>query len=143
MRIIQATIGMLCLALLVGGCSGGGPFDTAPVTGKVLYKGKPLSYGSINFRPKAGSPAFAKIGSDGTFSLSTYGDNDGAIVGPHDVLIKATEVDAGKAPVNESGIENPVSKSVIPKKYTSFATSGLTAEVVAGSENDFVFELEE
>lgn len=141
MKINPTSLGLLCLFVLIAGCSSKSPFDTAPVTGKVLYKGKPLPYGNINFRPKSGSPAFAPIGSDGTFTLSTYGNSDGAIVGKHDVLIKATELDAGKSPANDSGIEMPVAKSVIPRKYTSFATSGLTAEVVAGNENDFIFEL--
>ncbi|MBA2114140.1 DUF4198 domain-containing protein [Bremerella alba] len=143
MQIIHCSIGMLCLIFLIAGCSSESPFDMAPVTGTVLYQGKPLPYGNINFRPLSGSPAFSRIDSNGTFTLSTYGDRDGAIVGKHEVLIKATDIDAGKPPRNNSGIEMPVLQSVIPKKYTSFATSELTVEVVAGNDNHFVFELEE
>ncbi|EAQ81401.1 hypothetical protein DSM3645_23456 [Blastopirellula marina DSM 3645] len=126
---------------LVGGCSSGGSLETATVTGKVSYQGKPLPYGSISFRPEAGSPAYAKLREDGTYSLSTFGNGDGAVIGKHQVLIIATETDAGIAPANDSGIEMPVTKSVIPRKYTSFSTSQLTAEVISGKNNEFSFNL--
>ncbi|UUO08725.1 hypothetical protein M4951_10500 [Blastopirellula sp. J2-11] len=138
MRYILTTI---CLLGLISGCSSGGRLETAAVTGKVTYQGKPLPYGSISFRPEAGSPAYAKIKEDGTYSLSTFGNGDGAIVGKHQVLIVATEADAGVAPANNSGIEMPVTKSVIPQKYASFSTSKLTAEVISGKSNEFSFTL--
>ncbi|MFI4874504.1 MAG: hypothetical protein ACIALR_04175 [Blastopirellula sp. JB062] len=132
----------ICLIGLASGCSSEAPFETAPVQGKVLYQGKPLPYGSISFRPQAGSPAFGKIDRDGTFSLSTYGDRDGAVIGKHEVLITATEADAGKKVGNAAGIEMPVTKSMIPEKYASFSTSELTAEVLTGTNNEFQFNLE-
>lgn len=143
MRLIYLPLLIFCLLPLVIGCSGGGALDTAPVTGTVTYNGKPLPYGSVSFRPKAGSPATGKIQTDGTFTMTTYHDGDGAIVGAHEVLIIATETDAGTAPEVQPGTEMAVAKSVIPQKYTSFSTSGLTAEVIAGEENQFTFALKD
>ena len=143
MRLIYLPLLIFCLLPLVIGCSGGGALDTAEVTGTVTYNGKPLPYGSVSFRPKAGSPATGKIQSDGSFTMTTYNNGDGAIVGTHEVLIIATEVDAGTAPEVQPGTEMKVAQSVIPEKYTSFSTSGLTAEVVAGEENQFTFALKD
>lgn len=131
---------MAVAVCLISGCGGGNGLETAPVTGKVMYQGKPLPYGTISFQPQAGSPATGKIQPDGTFVLGTYGDRDGAIVGINKVLITATEIDAGAAPEADPNTEMQVPKSVIPTKYGSFSTSGLTAEVSQG-ENDFTFEL--
>lgn len=129
--------------LSLAGCGGGNGLETAPVVGKVLINGQPLAFGSISFRPKAGSPATGQIQSDGSFTLTTYKSGDGAIIGPHDVLVIATESDAGSVSPSQPGEEVVMGKSTIPQKYTSFSTSGLTAEVVADKKNEFTFELKE
>ncbi|PQO36449.1 hypothetical protein [Blastopirellula marina] len=131
------------LCLLICGCGGGNGLATAPTTGEVTYQGKPLPYGSVSFRPKAGSPATGDIQADGTFTLTTYSDGDGAIVGMHEVLISATEAHARTAQPVEAGMEAPVPKSLIPQKYTSFSTSGITAEVKPGEKNHVVIELKD
>lgn len=135
--------GLICLgmAILTAGCSGPNQLETAPVKGTVTYKGKPLTFGNVSFRPEAGSPSTGKIQEDGTFTLSTYGDGDGAIIGLNQVSIIATERDAGKEKEADPNTEMTVSKSMIPKKYTSFSTSELTAEVKAEEVNEFTFEL--
>lgn len=126
---------------LLCGCGGGNQLDTVVVRGTVMYQGKPLPYGTISFQPQAGPPAMGKIQPDGSFTLSTYGDGDGAIVGPHKVLVSATAIDAGTAPEADASTEMRAAQSVIPTKYSSFSTSGLTADVEAGKENQFTFEL--
>ena len=131
-----------CLTLC-SGCFGQKGLETAPVTGVVTYNGKPLPYGSVSFRPQAGSPATGEIQSDGTFSLSTYGNGDGAIVGTHQVSVTSTEAHAGNMAESATNTEMKVPKSLIPKKYTSFSTSELTAEVVANGENEFTLELKD
>lgn len=140
-------VGFLMLAsaslMLCSGCFGQKGLETAPVTGVVTYNGKPLPYGRVSFRPQAGSPATGTIQSDGSFSLSTYGSGDGAIVGMHQVSITATEADAGTMAETAANTEMAVPKSMIPKKYTSFSTSDLTAEVVSDGENQFTLELKD
>lgn len=127
--------------IVLAGCGGGNGLTTAPVKGKVLVNGQPLSHGTISFRPEAGSPATGEIRPDGTFTLTTFKPGDGAIVGTHEVLVVATERDAGTIPPPQPGEEVVMGKSIIPQKYTSFSTSGLTADVVAGEDNSFTFEL--
>lgn len=129
------------ICLLLSGCGGGHELETAQVSGTVFYQGKPLPYGTISFQPQAGPPAMGKIQPDGSFTLSTYGNGDGAIVGPHKVLISATATDAGATPAADSNTEMRAAQSVIPTKYSSFSTSGLTADVAVGEANEFVFEL--
>jgi hypothetical protein len=87
--------GVACLALLAGlaGCGKGSGFKVAPVKGKITHQGQPVKGGSITFTPIAGGgdakggnlgkPSTAQVNDDGTFVLSTYGTNDGAVLGKH------------------------------------------------------------
>ncbi|EAQ81819.1 hypothetical protein [Blastopirellula marina] len=129
------------LCILLCGCGGGNGLETAPATGQVLYNGKPLPYGTVSFRPKAGSPATGVIQTDGSFTLTTYRNGDGAILGMHEVLINATEHDAGIAAPVQPDTEMLAPKSLIPEKYMSFSTSGITAEVKQGEKNHFQIEM--
>lgn len=87
----------LCLAstvlVLLSGCEQPA-FPVAPVHGKVTIDGEPLSSGKVMFAPilqggglESGKAGFGPIQSDGTFVVSTYSDNDGAVVGEHWVSI--------------------------------------------------------
>ena len=79
------------------GCSGGGDrYDTVPVSGVVACNGKPVANGVINFTPMAeqgrsegnrGRVALGRTDSNGRFKLTTYENEDGAIVGRHTVTI--------------------------------------------------------
>jgi hypothetical protein len=60
-----------------------------PVKGRVLLAdGKPLTSGRVIFLPKQGGmTAHGEIGSDGTFSLKTADDREGAPAGEYKVRI--------------------------------------------------------
>ncbi|MCC9605862.1 hypothetical protein LOC68_20795 [Blastopirellula sp. JC732] len=133
----------VCFCILLFGCGRGAGLDTAPTTGEVIYNGKPLPYGSVSFRPKAGTPATGDIQPDGSFTMSTYRDGDGAIVGLNEVLVNVTEAHAGTSKPVDPGMEAPVAKSLIPQKYTAFSTSGITFEVKKGEKNHLVIELKD
>lgn len=84
---------------LLAGCSRS-PYEVAPVHGIVKLSDKPFPQGSIVFSPVAqgedanpGKPATAKIQSDGTYRLSTFSKEDGAILGEHWVTIIAHDED--------------------------------------------------
>jgi len=145
------------LALLsVVGCGDDGLGKRYPVSGKVTYKGQPLAVGSISFYPAsgaAGSEARGATGSitDGYYTLSTIGGDDGAFAGDYVVAISARKPDMSQAKVNQektggSYRQDDVAKayatatSPIPKKYESTQESGLKRTVVAGS-NTIDFEL--
>jgi hypothetical protein len=82
-------------AAMLSGCGGGDPDrkPTAKVTGKVTLEGAPIAGGSLIFAPMGdgksnivGKSGQATIKSDGTYTVSTYGTDDGAIIGKHRVL---------------------------------------------------------
>jgi hypothetical protein len=118
-------------ALLVTlGCSSSGELTTAPVSGKVTYNGKPVPNGTVMFVPDQGPPATGEIAKDGSYRLSTYtdGGGDGAVLGNHKISITALQDTSGALPEQRSGTP----KAIVPRKYLSHETSGLTAEVRAG-----------
>jgi hypothetical protein len=89
----------ICLILNVAilgvfsGC-GGQPYEVAPVHGAVKLNGTFLPQGGVMFSPVAkgdsinpGRAAVGMIQPDGTYTLTTFEDKDGAIVGEHWVTI--------------------------------------------------------
>jgi hypothetical protein len=104
----------------------------------------------------SGSPRAAAgvTGADGTFELSTFGKNDGAVVGTHTVTItkiQSTVTGEGMSPDNPEGgygeamaqaARQAEVKTELPSKYANPETSGLTAEVTESGPNEFTFELE-
>ena len=135
-------IGMIIAGLLLagGGC-GREKLPTAPATGKVVYNGKPLPYGSVIFVPKGGGPlARGVIQPDGTFRLSTDG-KDGAVIAQHSVRITCYTGQSNEDNSKKTGGgETVFGRSLIPKKYTQTQTSGLEVEVKAENE-PFTFDL--
>jgi hypothetical protein len=92
-RSLNAGIALAAALLLVGcGSSGKGK-----VSGTVTFAGEPVAGGSVSFAPVIGpvaepataAPARVATGavrSDGSFSLSTDTDEDGALIGRHEVV---------------------------------------------------------
>lgn len=87
---------LFCLALSVsGGCeSGMKEFPCAPVSGVVTCDGQPVREAQIYFAPMTsgknaivGKPGFSWTDENGRFVLSTYGSQDGAVVGKHVVRV--------------------------------------------------------
>lgn len=103
----------------------------APVEGRVLYRGKPLEFGSVLFQPDVGPTARGIIQPDGTFRLSTYGNGDGAVLGTHRVQIGCFEGQRPGAETGDAASETALGRPLIPRRYTRFDQSGLTAEVQA------------
>lgn len=96
-----------------------------PVKGKVSYKGKPLTGGTIRFEPEdGGREASGNIEPDGSFTLSTFQADDGAVAGSHKV---AVEPPSGQT------------KS-IPAKYRSAGSSGIVMEV-SPEKSEYVVDL--
>ena len=123
----------MALLLVLCGCSESGP-NLAPVKGKVLLDGQPLSSGRISTVPAAGRGANGAIQPDGTFELTTESPGDGAVVGTHAVSV------VSYAPGGE-GPEGGRGELLVPERYTTDLTSGLTIEVKPGEENAPVLEL--
>jgi hypothetical protein len=150
---------VLAVALLSAGLVspiGCGPNDGLgkrfPVSGKVTYKGQPLTSGTINFLPEdpnTGRPAVGEIQPDGSFQLTTQTPGDGAMGGKYKVSISAYEVDKSQgASPPQGGVADQVAvaraqrKSLIPEKYSATDVSGLAATVGPGS-TSFQFDLKD
>jgi len=137
---VLVLVGLVALSL--PGCSGGGA-GLAVVKGKISYKGKPVPNGTINFLPADGTKpsATGEIQRDGSYVMKTFLSNkpsDGAVIGKHKVVIVAM-MDMGNALPEQ---RTPLPPPIVPIKYTSPATSDLTANV-ENKENTIDFDLQD
>jgi hypothetical protein len=94
---------LILLALTLIGCSdGSNPFNSVPVSGKVVYEDGtaiPVQSMMLYFYseepPKEGMhprPARVGVGADGTFKeITTYKLNDGLVLGKHKISIVCQE----------------------------------------------------
>ena len=124
------------LALLAAaGCGQSDRPSTYPVHGAVTLDGNPLSFGGVRFVSDDGRLAKAKIQSDGSYTLSTFEDGDGAIPGSYRISVQVRKM-------KEETADRPAwpGPSLIPEKYEDPTTSGLQFEVVPG-ENQYDIEL--
>jgi hypothetical protein len=119
---------LFCVAIF-SGCDSSGLGRIVPVKGNVTLDGKPLTTGSLVFKPDASKgnnskfePASA-IGPDGSYSLFTK-EREGAPPGWYKVGIVAQEEPSATDPYAPR-------KSLIPAHYNDAETSGLAVEVVA------------
>lgn len=145
---------LLPLALAVGGCAHRGPDEweqrrppTYPVTGVVMHAGAPVAGATVVFvsEPSDGSSQVAAVGRTdgaGRFRLRTFRDGDGAVAGSHAVQIeKLTWIRQPADHPEDSRPPEPV--SLLPERYRTAATSGLTAAVAPSRTNEFRFDLHE
>ena len=95
MLIVRMLVALSLATAVLAGCSKNGGLITAPVKGKVTFKGKPLPNGTVMFVPGEGPAATGEIGSDGAYRLTT-GSIDGAVLGNHKISITAL-ADIGSA----------------------------------------------
>lgn len=121
-----------CLGiLLLGGCGESLP-TTVPVTGKVTFKGEPLTDGTVSFHPQEiaeGLPkrtATGKLQADGSFTLSTFRTEDGAVPGTYRVTVHSYLSEPGSSNDDQKVGEY---KWRIPPRYGDPLQSGLTADV--------------
>jgi hypothetical protein len=134
------------LALLATGFIGCGASDNLPreaISGSVLVDGKALESGLITFQPD-GTDAATQSGASVVQGKYTIPRDQGLVPGKYKVTITA----AGNTPEqpvdtkfnnNMPGMPPVPAKEIIPSSYNS--ASLLSAEVKAGSKNEFNFNL--
>jgi hypothetical protein len=127
---LLAIAGLAISVSLVGCGKAKQPWETAhPTTGVLKFEGRPLAGAHITLVPVDKSipdtvrpRAFTE--SDGSFELSTYGENDGAPEGKYKVIAMRYPVVGSK--------ENPSNgPNDLPPKYANPDTTDLVAEVSA------------
>jgi len=126
-------LGVLCCCGVLSGCGLEAGEQLVPVTGQVTLNGKPLTNGTVAFRPDSAKgnaslhhPTGA-IDGQGHYSLAVV-RKPGAPLGWYKVLVFAdANVPAGTA-------AHPVMpRWLVPVKYTSEKTTPLAIEVVAAA----------
>jgi hemoglobin len=94
------------------------PAATSSVTGKVIYKGKPVSDAIVTFISEGGDIVAVPAGADGSYTANALK------LGKHTLTVDP--------PAQRLGGPKAV---VIPKKYSGPRTSGLTYTVKEGKQN--------
>jgi hypothetical protein len=139
----------LVTSCLLLGCGGSSQHATYPVRGTIKYHGQPLAGASVTFMADgAARAAIGKTDANGTFVLTTFKANDGAVPGNHVVTVKKYNSDPPALPTAAAdGAVDPndeakyiaamarwqaTAKIAVPKRYTDPKTSDLRREVVAG-----------
>jgi hypothetical protein len=138
-----------CL-VVAGGCGSGYSGPTGTVRGTVTINGEPVPAGTgVAFISDDGFTASGQVGAGGSYELSSpTGKQIPAVT--YKVMISGaapgvTADDADYDAMMEASaagtLETPAAESVIPSKFASTATSGLSYTVNAG-ENTINIELE-
>lgn len=122
-------VALLCSLQLIG-CSSNVP--AYEVVGTVEFEdGTVPMFGNIEFySTELKINAQGKIKRDGTFSVSTFQDGDGAVLGHHQVVVMQQ---AGSYLLAKEGIKiDHDHGSLIDKTHFDYRTSGLSCEIQAG-----------
>jgi hypothetical protein len=126
--IVGSSFFAMSLVFLGSGC--GGSAKLYPVSGKITLKDKPLTSGTVAFRPdKAKGNTFngepiGELNSDGQYTLMTNG-KPGAPPGHYKVTVSAT------GPINEDNTKVAVQQSPINSGFSLEENTPLAVEVVA------------
>ena len=128
---------LACAVSFLCGCGEGHP-PTYTVQGKVVFSdGSPVPGGMIMFRSGsvAGSVfnATGIIQDDGSFQMTTFKPNDGAVAGVHQVIVQ-------EAAPNIDFQSPAAAATLIDPRYSRYETSGLQV-TVEEQDNDFTIEV--
>lgn len=150
-RLLARSCGLWALVAIAGlvflaGCPGGGySGPTGTVSGTVTLGGEPAPQGcTVGFVSDQGFTASGRVGAGGKYELSVAGKGNAIPVASYKVTV--TPPAAGETSDQDyekmmeesaSGAEEPKAKTepaeeVIPAKYASTATSGLSFDVQKG-----------
>jgi hypothetical protein len=114
------------------------------VSGTVNYNGKPLEKGNISFIPEDSKGGVGATGAieNGSYTLSTGGDNDGARAGKYKVVVTAKEdvTAKAKADFEKARLARPDSgatenRAVIPRQFVNKAEAGAKSLIPTGYGN--------
>ncbi len=129
-RLIFGLAALLILPLMLG-CSSD-QLPTHPVIGTIQFSdGTHPMFGDIEFyNSQHKINARGKIERDGSFTVGTYTDNDGAVEGKHQIIALQVSGDYLTEKLSDS-IKHDHG-DLINSSYFDYRTSGLECEIVQG-----------
>lgn len=112
------------------GCNGG-RLKTYPVVGQAVFEdGTPVKMGTVETKSvQHGVQATGAIAKDGTFTLTTYESEDGAVAGDHKCVIVQF------LPTENIPNYRPSTLGVVHRRHSSYATSDLNFTIQKTGEN--------
>ena len=138
----QAASAVLAACLLLAGCGAGEPL--IPVEGTVTLAGKPLTEGSVSYRPSQdrGNESLhhptGRIEADGSYRLYV-GQRNGAPPGWYKVVVFANE----PTPDDPDAVHPGFPQTLIDRRYNRPETTPLTVEVAGDTDQStYQFDLE-
>ena len=139
--VVCGCIGVV--ALVAAGCDRSGP-ETAEVSGRVTLDGQPLTTGLVVFVSARVPPLAARLAPTARSAWARTGRP--RVMGWLSAATRSSLAPDPKAlaAIERSGVAPgsiPVIPSLVPERYTSPATSGLTCEVKAGQDNVLTLKL--
>lgn len=143
---------LLVLAMTASFVGCGSPASVEGVvatTGTVTHQGQPVEGATVTFAPDGSGRACSGLtDASGRFKMTTLQPGDGSIPGKYKVSVSKSELvgdmshEETMAYIEQHGKGPTITvKELLPAKYKSTESSGLTAEVTEGGENDFTFDL--
>lgn len=151
-----------CAVVMFAGALGCGDSaerpDRYPVSGSVMYNGKPVSGATVSFWAEgAARPATGVSDEEGKFQLTMFEPYDGAVAGEHKVTVLKVEESDAPAGSPEDAMNDPSAmtdmmaqagaggdsgpKYLVPQKYSDKAATPLRETVSADGDNTFVLQL--
>lgn len=136
---------LVFVPLSVSGCRSepDTPWPMAAVEVSVTYRGKPLEAAVVTFTNSEGRPdSFGITDDQGKTQLTTYESGDGATLGKHSITVVKQEISDSKSEAPQDSPDYtpspgasppPVIRDLVPKKFATPKSSGLTAEIVEGT----------
>ncbi len=142
--------GLMIATIVLGsyGCGGGGGSrpQTTPVTLTIRYQGQPVEGATVTLAPQAsdGTAATGQTNAQGVVAPRTFPEVPGVVPGNYTVLVAKTLVEGLRQGENLDDADpgqQPTFKELLPPKYKTVATSGLTLQVPSSGSVEKTFEL--
>jgi hypothetical protein len=120
-------LGLVAIAAACTSCSRDNRVPVFPVTGQVLFAGKPATRALLVFHPVVENSLrpLGTVDEDGSFTLTTYEQGDGAPAGEYTVTVewrRLATVDDDQRPPNK-----------LPARYSNSKSSGIAVRVNEGA----------
>jgi hypothetical protein len=131
---------LVALLCLLNGCQAGRDLPkTVPAEGTVTIDDQPAKGATILFIGEDGKyNAYGQTDDNGKFKVNSFEEKSGAVPGKYKVEISKTVMSAGSEKEGETSVNLQYG---LPKKYASFMTSGLSADLGEQGDTNLKFTL--